>query len=175
MKLLISLTLACLMVRGSGLRQYAGGQLRLTVRVLGRAQVPARTAAEAERVAGLIFELSPSVVLVTDAIDAAGVGDGRFELGGQEVLVHDGEARLTATGSLAGSTLTMDEALRNAVHVSGVSIERASAATSLMPARALGLEQELGSIAPGRRADLLVLDDDLNVTGVMANGRWCAN
>jgi N-acetylglucosamine-6-phosphate deacetylase len=126
-------------------------------------------------VAGLIFELSPSVVLVTDAIDATGVGDGHFELGGQEVLVHDGEARLAATGSLAGSTLTMDQALRNAVHVSGVSIERASAAASLMPARALGLEQELGSIAPGRRADLLVLDDDLKVTDVMANGRWCAN
>ena len=122
----------------------------------------------------LVFELIPSTVLVTDAIDATGVGDGHFELGGQEVLVHAGEARLAATGSLAGSTLTMDQALRNAVKASGLSIERASAAASLMPARALGLEQELGSIAPGRRADLLVLDDDLQVTDVMASGQWCA-
>jgi len=121
----------------------------------------------------LIFNLIPSTVLVTDAIDATGVGDGQFELGGQEVLVHDGEARLAHGGSLAGSTLTMDQALRNAIRASGLGIERASAAASLMPARALGLEHELGSIAPGRRADLLVLDDDLQVVNVMASGRWC--
>jgi N-acetylglucosamine-6-phosphate deacetylase len=121
----------------------------------------------------LVFELVESPALVTDAIDATGVGDGRFELGGQEVLVHDGEARLVATGSLAGSTLTMDQALRNAVRACGLSIERASAAASLMPARALGLEQDVGSIAPGLRADLVVLDDDLQVTRVMASGLWC--
>ncbi len=63
----------------------------------------------------LVFDLIPATVLVTDAIDATGVGDGHFELGGQEVLVQAGEARLSATGSLAGSTLTMDQALRNAV------------------------------------------------------------
>ncbi len=121
----------------------------------------------------LVFDLIRSTVLVTDAIDAAGVGDGRFELGGQEVLVQAGEARLSATGSLAGSTLTMDNALRNAVQASGISVERASAAASLAPARALGLDHELGSIAPGRRADLVVLDDDLRVMDVMASGRWC--
>lgn len=121
----------------------------------------------------LVFELIPSTVLVTDAIDAAGVGDGRFELGGQEVLVQDGEARLTATGSLAGSTLTMDRALRNAVKLSGISVERASTAASFAPARALGLERELGSITPGTCADLIVLDDDLQVMDVMASGRWC--
>jgi N-acetylglucosamine-6-phosphate deacetylase len=121
----------------------------------------------------LVFELIDSPALVTDAIDAAGVGDGRFELGGQEVIVSGGEARLAATGSLAGSTLTMDVALRNAVKVSGLSIERASAAASLIPARALGADNELGSIATGKCADLVVLDDDLRVTGVMASGSWC--
>jgi N-acetylglucosamine-6-phosphate deacetylase len=121
----------------------------------------------------LVFDLIPATVLVTDAIDATGVGDGHFELGGQDVLVRAGEARLSATGSLAGSTLTMDQALRNAVKTSGISVERASTAASLMPARALGLDRELGSIAPGRWADLVVLDDDLQVTGVMAAGRWC--
>jgi N-acetylglucosamine-6-phosphate deacetylase len=121
----------------------------------------------------LVFELIDKPALVTDAIDATGVGDGHFELGGQEVLVHSGEARLTETGSLAGSTLTMDRALRNAVKASGLSVERASAAASLIPARALGREHELGSIAPGMCADLVVLDDDLQVARVMASGMWC--
>ncbi|HEX3804723.1 MAG TPA: N-acetylglucosamine-6-phosphate deacetylase [Solirubrobacteraceae bacterium] len=120
----------------------------------------------------LVFDLISSPVLVTDAIDATGVGDGRFELGGQEVHVHGGEARLATTGSLAGSTLTMDQALRLAVKASGLSVERASAAASANPARVLGLEQEIGSIAAGRRADLVVLDDDLELTGVMAGGVW---
>ncbi len=121
----------------------------------------------------LVFELVEAPALVTDAIDATGVGDGRFELGGQEVIVHDREARLAATGSLAGSTLTMDEAVRNAVKASGLSVERASAAASLIPARALRLDRELGAIAPGLCADLVVLDDDLRVTSVMASGSWC--
>jgi N-acetylglucosamine-6-phosphate deacetylase len=121
----------------------------------------------------LVFDLIDHPALVTDAIDAAGVGDGRFELGGLEVVVEAGEARLAATGSLSGSTLTMDQALRNAVKASGLSVERASAAASAVPARALGLEHELGSIAPGMSADLVVLDDDLLITGVMGNGLWC--
>jgi N-acetylglucosamine-6-phosphate deacetylase len=121
----------------------------------------------------MVFDLIDSPALVTDAIDATGAGDGRFELGGQEVVVHDGEARLAATGSLSGSTLTMDRALRNTVRASGLSVERASAAASAIPARALGLEHELGSIAPGLCADLVVLDDDLQVIGVMSSGLWC--
>jgi N-acetylglucosamine-6-phosphate deacetylase len=120
----------------------------------------------------LVFDLISSPVLVTDAIDAAGVGDGRFELGGQEVQVHGDEARLATSGSLAGSTLTMDQALRRAVKESGLGVERASAAASANPARVLGLDQELGSIVPGRRADLVVLDDDLQLNAVMAGGVW---
>jgi N-acetylglucosamine-6-phosphate deacetylase len=112
-------------------------------------------------------------ILVTDAIAATGADDGTFSLAGQEVRVTDGEARLTATGSLAGSTLTMSEALRRAAHDSGLGIERASAAASAHPARVLGLDASLGSVAPGRRADLVVLDDDLQVTAVMAGGAWC--
>jgi N-acetylglucosamine-6-phosphate deacetylase len=120
----------------------------------------------------LVFNLISSPVLVTDSIDATGVGDGRFELGGQEVQVHGGEARLATSGSLAGSTLTMDRALRRAVKESGLSVERVSAAASATPARVLGLDRDLGSIAPGRRADLVVLDDDLQLTAVMAGGVW---
>ena len=121
----------------------------------------------------LVARMISCPVLVTDAIDASGVGDGTFVLGGQEVRVHEGEARLTSTGSLAGSTLTMSEALRCAVHDSGLTVEQASAAASTNPARVLGLEASIGSIAPGHRADLVVLDDNLQVTAVMAGGRWC--
>jgi N-acetylglucosamine-6-phosphate deacetylase len=122
----------------------------------------------------IIFEAIACPLLVTDAIDATGVGDGRFELGGQEVDVHDGEARLASTGTLAGSTLTMDVALRRAVLDSGLSVERASAAASGNPAKVLGLEHELGSIAAGRRADLLALDDGFNVIRMMVGGAWSA-
>ncbi len=122
----------------------------------------------------LVSSLITCPVLVTDAIDATGVGDGTFVLGGQEVHVHDGEARLASTDSLAGSTLTMDQALRRAVKASGLSIEQAAAAASTNPARVLGLDASVGSIAVGRRGDLVVLDDDLQVTAVMAGGAWCA-
>lgn len=120
----------------------------------------------------LVARLIDCPVLVTDAIDATGVGDGRFVLAGQEVHVQDGEARLASTRSLAGSTLTMDAALRRAVKESGLSIEAASAAASANPARVLGLEASIGSIAPGHLADLVVLDDDLGVTAVMSRGVW---
>jgi N-acetylglucosamine-6-phosphate deacetylase len=124
-------------------------------------------------VVGLVTRMISCPVLVTDAIDASGVGDGTFVLGGQEVRVHEGEARLTSTESLAGSTLTMSEALRRAARHSGLSIEQATAAAAANPARVLGLETSTGAIAPGRRADLVVLDDDLQVTAVMAGGSWC--
>jgi N-acetylglucosamine-6-phosphate deacetylase len=123
-------------------------------------------------VISLVCRLIDCPVLITDAIDAAGVGDGTFDLGGLAVHVQDGEARLASTRSLAGSTLTMDRAVARAVRESGLSIERAAAAAATNPARVLGLEDRLGSIAPGRRADLVVLDDALEVRRVMAAGDW---
>jgi N-acetylglucosamine-6-phosphate deacetylase len=120
----------------------------------------------------LICNIASCPVLVTDAIDATGVGVGEFVLGGQVVRVHDGETRLVSTGSLAGSTLTMDQALRRAVKQSGLSIEHASAAASANPARVLGLEDRIGAIATGLQADFVVLDDDLQVSDVMLSGAW---
>jgi N-acetylglucosamine-6-phosphate deacetylase len=112
------------------------------------------------------------LILVTDAIDAAGMGDGEVELGGQRVEVRSGEARLAQTGSLAGSTLTMDAAVRRAVLHCGLSIVDASAAASGTPARLLGRESEFGGVEPGLAADLVILDADLTVAGVLASGRW---
>lgn len=106
--------------------------------------------------------------LITDAIRAAGAGDGPSELGGQSVLVTGGAARL-ADGTLAGSVLTLDVALRNAVGA-GVTPTAAIAMLSSVPAAYLGLVDR-GSLAEGLRADLVVLDADLAVEQVYVGGR----
>ena len=109
------------------------------------------------------------VALVTDAMAAAGMPDGEFDLAGQDVTVQDGVARLAASGAIAGSTLTMAEALRHTVRC-GASIVEAVTMASATPARALGLEGSIGSIAAGMRADLVLLDDNLAVTAVLRDG-----
>lgn len=114
------------------------------------------------------------VALVTDAMAAAGMPDGRYELGGQDVTVAAGTARLAGggahEGAIAGSTLTMDAAVRHAVH-SGLSVEDAAAMAATTPARVLGLDHDLGAIAPGLRADLVLLDEHLRVIRVLREGR----
>ncbi|WP_431909432.1 N-acetylglucosamine-6-phosphate deacetylase [Micromonospora carbonacea] len=109
--------------------------------------------------------------LVTDAMSAAGMPDGEYELGGQAVTVADGVARLAADGAIAGSTLTMDAALRHAVHA-GVPMVDACRMAATTPARAIGLGHRVGALQAGLRADLVVLDDDLNVVRVMRGGSW---
>jgi N-acetylglucosamine-6-phosphate deacetylase len=121
----------------------------------------------------LVASVDPAnLVLVTDAISAAGVGDGDYLLGDSPVTVDGGKARLKGTDTLAGSTLTMDEAFRRAVVEVGLPIEVASAAASTNPARVLGLADRCGSIAVGQDADVVVLDGDLQVQRVMIGGRW---
>jgi N-acetylglucosamine-6-phosphate deacetylase len=88
------------------------------------------------------------------------------------VTVLEGQARLTRTGALAGSTLTMDEAVRRGVVDCGLALERSVAAATINPARLLGLQATAGSLAPGKRADLLHLDDDLRIVGRMCAGKW---
>lgn len=123
-------------------------------------------------ITSLVNRTPGRLVLVTDAIDAAGMGDGEVVLGGQLVQVRDGEARLARTGSLAGSTLTMDVALRRAVQVSGLSVVEASLAASGTPARLVGRRAEFGAIEAGLAADLAVLDADLRLSRVLSGGQW---
>ena len=108
------------------------------------------------------------VALVTDAIAAAGTGDGELDLGGVPVLVAGGVAR-TRGGALAGSTLTLDAAVRNVVAATGATLAEASQMASATPARALGLDDR-GVLAPGQRADLVLLDGDLAVQRVVRGG-----
>ncbi|MGC4804040.1 N-acetylglucosamine-6-phosphate deacetylase [Micromonospora sp. DT233] len=109
--------------------------------------------------------------LITDAMAAAGMPDGGYELGGQAVTVAAGVARLAAGGAIAGSTLTMDVALRNAVHA-GIPMTDACRMVATTPARAIGLGDRVGALQVGLRADLVVLDDDLNLVRVMRGGSW---
>ena len=111
--------------------------------------------------------LGRRLLLITDAMRGAGTVDGDSELGGQPVHIRGGVARL-ANGSLAGSVLTMDAALRNAV-AAGTPLPEAAALASTNAAAYLGLHDR-GIIAPGRRADLVVLDAGLHVEEVWVGG-----
>ncbi|MCW3492216.1 N-acetylglucosamine-6-phosphate deacetylase [Microbacterium sp. SSM24] len=108
------------------------------------------------------------IALVTDAMAAAGSADGRYELGGLAVAVTDGVARLVDGGSIAGSTLTQDEALRRVV-AAGVALPTAVAALTTVPARAVG-RPDLGRLDAGAIADAVLLDDALNVARVWIAG-----
>jgi len=116
------------------------------------------------------------VALVTDATAAAGVGDGEFRLGATPVDVVEGVARVRGTSTIAGSTATMDQLFRFAAGL-GSNRDAALAAavqmTSTTPARALGLNR-VGSLRVGADANLVLLDCDLEVTSVMAEGEWLA-
>jgi N-acetylglucosamine-6-phosphate deacetylase len=107
------------------------------------------------------------LALVTDAITGAGVADGSYSLGNLDVQVHEGTVR-GPDGVLAGSVLTMDEAVRN-LHALGVPFEEAIAAATTTPARVLG-DPELGRIDVGLPADLVILNEGLEIERVLVGG-----
>jgi N-acetylglucosamine-6-phosphate deacetylase len=108
------------------------------------------------------------VALVTDAVSGAGVQEGSYSLGGFEVKIRDGVAR-GPDGQLAGSVLTMIEAVRN-LHALGVPLSQALEAASTVPAGVIGLP-EVGRIAPGAPADIVVVDDNLQIERVLVGGQ----
>lgn len=121
-------------------------------------------------VVALAFTAAPGrVALITDAMAAAGAADGHYELGGLAVTVADGTARLDSNGAIAGSTLTQDAALRNAV-TGGIALPAAVAALTAVPARALGCDDRFGTLRPGTTADAVLLDPDLRVRAVWVDG-----
>lgn len=123
----------------------------------------------------LAFAGAPGrVALVTDAMAAAGAPDGRYLLGSLDVLVQGGVARLMEGGSIAGSTLTQDEALRRAVVDSGIPFEDAVGALTVTPAAAVGRSGDLGRLDAGYAADAVLLSADLAVDAVWGSGERLA-
>lgn len=109
------------------------------------------------------------LVLVTDSVQATGLPDGEYVLGDNEIFVQDGAARL-ADGTLAGSTLTLKQAVRNMIEEIGVHPVDAFRMASLNPARTLGLEHR-GWIREGNRADFVLLTADFEVQKTIIAGR----
>jgi N-acetylglucosamine-6-phosphate deacetylase len=109
-----------------------------------------------------------AVLLTSDGIAATGMPDGSYRLGNFDVTVRDGVCR-NGEGKLAGSTLTLDRALRNVVAL-GVSLKDAVRMATVLPARRLGLAGKKGIIAVGADADLVALTPELHVAGVMTRG-----
>lgn len=110
------------------------------------------------------------IVLITDSMRAKGLKDGVSELGGQTVFVKDGQARL-ADGTLAGSILKMNQAVKNIVEKCGVPIETALDYATFNPAKNLGIEKEYGVVKEGAFADFTLLDDKFNVMLTVVGGK----
>ena len=122
-----------------------------------------------------LIERAGGIVLVTDAMAAAGMQDGDYRLGQQAVTVTGGVARLAegmpGAGSIAGSTATMAHVVRHAITSAGLPVEAVAAGASGSPAGVVGLAGT-GTLVPGAAADLVVLDGDFQLTAVMARGAW---
>jgi N-acetylglucosamine-6-phosphate deacetylase len=122
-----------------------------------------------------------NLVLITDAMAAAGMPDGEYMLGNLAVTVADRVARLVSPssrtgppgrGSIAGSTATMDLVTRRAITSVGLDVATVAEAASTTPARRLGLSAETGAITPGLSADLVLLDEHFTMSAVMSRGTW---
>jgi N-acetylglucosamine-6-phosphate deacetylase len=109
------------------------------------------------------------IILITDGIRASLLGDGEYDLGGQNVIVKDGEARLT-DGVIAGSILTLNKAVRNFIENTGLGLAEAIQLVTLNPARQIKVDHDKGSLEVGKHADMILFHDDLEISAAFVKG-----
>ncbi|BCW56164.1 MULTISPECIES: amidohydrolase family protein [unclassified Arthrobacter] len=121
----------------------------------------------------LVFDLvgPHNITLVTDSMAATGLEDGQYRLGSLSVTVAGGVARVDATGAIAGGTSTLLDVIRSCV-AAGVPLRDAVTSASAVPASLLGLSAYAGDLRAGMQADVVVLDQDLNLKAVLRSGEW---
>ena len=110
------------------------------------------------------------LVAITDSMRACGLPDGESELGGQKVYKKDGRAVL-ADGTIAGSVLTMNEAVRNLAENLGIPVWQAAECATISAARSMGMQYQAGSFEAGAAADIVFFDDDVNIYRTIVNGK----
>ncbi len=110
------------------------------------------------------------IILITDSMEAGGLGEGEYTLGGQKVIVKDNAARLE-NGALAGSILTLNKAVKNMLKASNLPLEKVVQMVTLNPARLLNIEHKMGSLKAGMQANISLFDKNFNVKKVFIKGK----
>lgn len=110
-----------------------------------------------------------NIILITDAMRASMLEDGQYDLGGQNVIVKNGEARL-ASGVIAGSVLALNQAVRNFVNNTGLELAKAIQLVTINPARQIGVADRKGSIEVGKHADMVIFDENLDIFAAVVQG-----
>lgn len=111
------------------------------------------------------------MILISDSMRATGMPDGQYTLGGLDVKVRGNHATLVSDGALAGSVTTLPDCMRIAVKQMGILLETAVACATANPARSLGIYEQYGSITPGKHGNVVLLDEELRLKGVMKDGK----
>lgn len=110
------------------------------------------------------------IVLISDSMRATGMPDGQYTLGGLDVNVADGRATLVSNGALAGSATNLMECVKTVVLKMGISLETAVACATMNPAKCLGIYASYGSLTPGKKGNVVLLDKELNLKAVVKDG-----
>ena len=110
------------------------------------------------------------MILISDSMRAAGMPDGQYTLGGQDVNVKGNKATMVLDGALAGSVTTLPDCVRTVVKEMGISLETAIACATINPARSLGIDALYGSVEQDKKADLVLWDEKLQLVHVMKDG-----
>lgn len=110
------------------------------------------------------------MILISDSMRATGMPDGQYTLGGLDVKVVGRLATLVSDGAIAGSATNLMDCMRTVVKKMGITLETAVACATINPAKSLGVEEEYGSIEKGKKADIVLLDSDLELTAVIKDG-----